>query len=247
MRTACLAAALALTACATGSTRPDALHPARQRPAEPPDAAWAAHLAPLNAGAASGATLGRVQIVRRGDALEVAIDVRDAPPGVVHMQHAHGFADGAPARCATVSDDTNRDGLVDLAETETPSGTTLVPFHGEPASLDLAGPGYPEADATGAWHYRARISFAGLEEALRRDHGLEALRFDPLVIYVHGIDPDRPLPASVESLPEVPAQATLPIACGVLQQVAPRGAAVEAGEGAPPAAPPDEPAPGGAG
>ena len=43
---------------------------------------------------------------------------------------------------------------------------------------------------------------------------------DPVkrVIFVHGIDAAAPLPKTVASLPGVPAQVALPIACGKLMQ-----------------------------
>jgi hypothetical protein len=36
---------------------------------------------------------------------------------------------------------------------------------------------------------------------------------------VHGVDLSTPLPSTVQSLPGLPAQATLPIACGEIREV----------------------------
>ena len=67
--------------------------------------------------------------------------------------------------------DKNGDGIIDLIETEPMSGTTMVPFHDNPVSMQI-------------------VNF-----------------------------PATKLPATVASLDDVPAQVTLPIACGKIEKV----------------------------
>lgn len=223
IRCSLMAAALALSSwgaagCASSPSRPDG-----SETAAPPDDArnreiYEARLAPLNVAVAGGPTSGSARLVVRGDEIDISVDVEGAPPGIVHIQHIHGFVDGQEATCATASSDANGDGIIDLLETEENSGTTLVPFHGDPATLAIDGEGYPTADATGAYHYRSSTSRSALEQALQQANGAE---LDPAsrVVYVHGVYEDRDLPPSVASLPDVPAHVTLPIACGELRQI----------------------------
>jgi hypothetical protein len=150
----------------------------------------------------------------KGDSLTINVKMHDLPPGMAHLQHYHGFVDGRDAECATMNDDTNNDGIVDLIETHAVSGVTLVPFHDDPAGLKIKTHTYPTADGEGNLSYEKSISLAALERAMARKHDIGELAFEKRVIYVHGIDPNDSLPETVRSLPGVPAHITLPIACG---------------------------------
>ncbi|EFJ70683.1 hypothetical protein HMPREF0514_11127 [Lactobacillus paragasseri JV-V03] len=55
------------------------------------------------------------------------IEMFDTPANIEHWQHFHGFPDGKDAHVATMDNDLNGDGFVDLPETEPVSGTTMVP------------------------------------------------------------------------------------------------------------------------
>lgn len=57
------------------------------------------------------------------------IEMFDTPANIEYWQHFHGFPDGKDAHVATMDNDLNGDGFVDLPETELVSGTTMVPFN----------------------------------------------------------------------------------------------------------------------
>lgn len=59
------------------------------------------------------------------DTLHIMIEMFDTPANIEHQQHFHGFPDGK----ATMDNDLNGDGFVDLPETELVLGTTMVPFN----------------------------------------------------------------------------------------------------------------------
>lgn len=224
-----IGAAALVAGCAGSQERPAASvrgeAQAPQREGPPPEV-WEAHLAPLNVQQARGPTTGRLRILRQGDVVDVSLDVEGAPPSMLHMQHLHGFEEGRQAQCVTISDDANGDGILDAAELPARSGTELVPLHGDPLGAELVGDGYPVADTTGAWHYRASFSFAEWQQALQqRQIEMAPERW---VVYLHGIYEDAALPESVGSIGDLPASRTLPIACGLLQRRSPAGGAEEA-------------------
>src|SRR6185312_11647008 len=134
------------------------------------------------------------------------------------MIHIHGFAAGdKAATCAGAAQDKDGDGIIDVIETEPVSGVTLIPFDEQPAALVIPSDTYPRANAKGAFHYRATVSLTDLNAALKKQFGIEGVHLNKRVIYVHGVAASYRLPATVHSLPGVPATVTLPVACGVIR------------------------------
>jgi len=60
---------------------------------------------------------------------------------------------------------------------------------------------------------------SALKTAFAKAFNDQALDLDKRVVYIHGIFPATKLPASVKSLDDIPAQVTLPIACGKIEKV----------------------------
>jgi hypothetical protein len=202
LRVATVAALLALPIAALAATGPKVFH---------------ADLMPLNASVGGGAH-GTVTLTVSNGILTIDADVKGLSPGM-HMIHIHGFTFGdKSATCASMAQDVNGDGIIDLTETGPVSGTTLIPFTDQPASLKIPSDKYPVANASGEFTYRETVSLKDLNMALKKNFGIEDVQLDKRVIYVHGI-PDRShLPATVGSLPGVPANLTLPVACGVIRE-----------------------------
>jgi hypothetical protein len=177
-----------------------------------------ADLMPLNASVGGGAS-GTVKLAVNDDSLTIEADVKGLSPGM-HMIHIHGFTTGdKAAACAGPAQDTNHDGIIDLAETEPVSGTTLIPFHDQPATLKLASDKYPVAGSGGSFRYGETVPLKALDAALKKQFGIENLNLGERVVYVHGVPDGSKLPATVKSLPGVPASMTLPVACGVIREV----------------------------
>src|SRR5699024_1493192 len=112
---------------------------------------YVVEFAPLNSDVTGQKAAGEAQLAVDGDNLVVTLMTRGVPANTVHWQHFHGFKDGSTATCATMDDDANGDGIIDLMETEKASGTTMVPFDNSPSAMDVAGGTYPEASADGAY------------------------------------------------------------------------------------------------
>ena len=188
------------------------------------DVQYTATLRPLNAKIAHARTHGVAQFTEHDGKLTIDIKVRGAPADMVHWQHFHGFIDGKAAHCPTMADDANHDGIVDLIETGKTAGTTMVPFSAEPATMDVAHGTYPKADAKGDYAYEAKVSLKALDAAFDKAFPGQKLDLDKRVVFIHGVAADAKLPATVASLGTIPAQVTLPIACGQIERVHARAA-----------------------
>lgn len=180
---------------------------------------YIAHLHPMNSVVTGLQTTGEAKFSVIGDKLTISIKARGLPPNIVHWQHFHGFADNRTATCPSATADTNGDGIIDLIETEPTSGTTMVPFTDDPVAMDVAHGTYPKASAAGTYTYRQTVSLKGLTAAFAKAFNDQTLDLDRRVVFIHGVVPASKLPASVASLGPIPADVTLPIACGRIERI----------------------------
>lgn len=179
---------------------------------------YEADLQPVNSNLTGLKTVGKARFVMDGETLKVTIDVKNASPGIEHWQHFHGFKNDKIAECSTDAADKNGDGIIDIVETESVSGTTMVPFNKLPAKMDVGADTYPKADENGTYHYEAEIPMANLASAFEDAFG-GSIDLDRRVLYIHGVPSNTDLPKSVASLGDIPVQVTLPIACGKIVKV----------------------------
>ncbi len=204
----------AITSLATASASAQNSHAGDSAPS-----VYIAQLHPLNSDVAGDHASGIARFTVRGDSLTISINVRNAPANMEHLQHFHGFTDGRDATCATKDADANKDGVVDLMETEPLSGTTMVPFTADPVSMEVVTDSYPKANAGGSYHYTKTVSLSALEKAFAEKFSGQQLELDHRVVYVHGVPSGTKLPSTAASLGTIPAQVTLPIACGKIEAV----------------------------
>lgn len=179
---------------------------------------YVAQLHALNSKVAGMQTTGEARFTITGDSLTISVTTRDVPPDMMHLQHFHGFTTGRNATCPTAAADTNRDGIIDLIETEPMSGTTMVPFTDDPVSMEIVADTYPKASAEGTYEYRKTVSLSALDAAFAKAFDGQKLDFSRRVVIVHGVPPTTTLPASAASLGTIPAHVTVPIACGKIVQ-----------------------------
>jgi hypothetical protein len=90
----------------------------------------------------------------------------------------------------------------------------MVPFHDDPVSMQIPSDTYPVASPKGAYHYEKTVPLNALQEAFAKSFGEKDLALDRRVVFIHGVLDTSKLPATVASLGKIPAQVTLPIACG---------------------------------
>lgn len=190
----------------------DATAPAQQT-------VYEATLQPINAAVTGSSTTGKARFVVDGENMTVTIDIENAPAGIEHWQHFHGFENGEDARVVDDSADKNGDGVIDVTETGPYSGTTMVPFNDLPAKMDVGSDTYPKADENGSYHYSATIPMADLQKAFADAFGGTELQLDKRVLYIHGVPSDTKLASTVASIADIPASVTLPIASGKIEKV----------------------------
>ena len=159
---------------------------------------YVAKLAPLNADKIGTSASGTANLEIVDGKLNVTIDLAGLSPNLMHLQHFHGFIDGKDATCPTAASDANGDGYIDLVETEPTSGTTMLPFHAHPATLEIANDTYPVADKSGAAHYTHTDDVAALDKAPKEKLKATGLELSKRVIVVHGVPSDAKLPESGE-------------------------------------------------
>jgi hypothetical protein len=174
-----------------------------------------AELSALNSNVTGLDAVGKATFAISGDELTIHVTAQGVPPSIVHLQHFHGFSEGEmDARCPTTADDANGDGIIDLIETEPLAGTTMVPFHDDPVGMEIVRDTYPSAGADAAYSYEIKVSLAVLQDSFASKFEGQQLDLDRRVVFLHGVPESTDLPASVASLGDIPAQVTLPIACG---------------------------------
>ncbi len=182
--------------------------------------AYVAHLKSMNDKVTGHDASGEARFTIAGDKLTISIDMKGVPPDMEHWQHFHGFKDNTDAVCPTAAADANGDGIIDLIETGPAAGTTMVPFNADPVAMKIPDDTYPKASANGTYHYRKTVSLKAMTAAFTGAFGSTNLDLDRRVVFVHGVPPATALPGSVASLGPIPAQVTLPIACGKIERVA---------------------------
>ncbi len=181
---------------------------------------YIAELHPMNSNVTGMQATGEARFAVTGDTLTIRVDMKGVPPNIEHWQHFHGFKDNHAATCPTQSADKNHDGIVDLIETEPTSGTTMVPFNADPAAMNIPSDTYPKASADGSYHYEQKVSLKALQAGFAKAFGDKDLDLDRRVVFIHGVPASTKLPSTVASLGPVPAQVTLPIACGKIEPAA---------------------------
>jgi hypothetical protein len=207
-----IAEALLVAAGAVGL--PAAASAQNTAPHNKSSAVYVAHLSALNTTVTGRRATGDVRLTIKGDSVTIAVNASGLPKDITHWQHFHGFTDGRQSSCPARSADANGDGIIDVTETTPMAGTTMVPFSSDPVSMDVPHGTYPEASATGTLRYRAMVSLSALKEAFGKAFPGQQLDLDRRVVFIHGVPAATKLPATVASLGTIPAQVTLPIACG---------------------------------
>lgn len=182
--------------------------------------AYAAAIHEINPNLTEDDVSGAATFIVANGKLHVSIAVKGLEPSMMHLQHIHGFKmSDEESSCPTAAADKNNDGIIDLIETHKASGVTLIPFNKAPANLKILSSSYPVANSEGLLTYRMSIPLSKLKTAVQQKYGIEELSLEDRVIYIHGVRKEASLPESVQSLPGVPSQVTVPLACGEIEEL----------------------------
>lgn len=181
---------------------------------------YIANIVPLNEDFIGTSAHGTAEFIQNNDRLHIKIEMFDTPKNTQHWEHFHGFPDGKDAQIATMKQDLNQDGLVDLPETEIVSGTTMVPFDNAPHEMNIPNDNYPISDDNGYFAYEIDVPLDQLQKKFKKVFGTDDLELDKRVIYVHGVPEELNLPSTVAGeVGSYDAHVTLPIATGKIQAI----------------------------
>ncbi|KRN96551.1 hypothetical protein [Companilactobacillus kimchiensis] len=179
---------------------------------------YIADIVPINDEFIGTKAHGQAEFIEDGNNLHIKIEMFDTPANTQHWEHFHGFPDGKDAQIATMVQDINHDGLVDLPETEAVSGTTMVPFDNAPHEMNIPNDNYPVSDAQGHFAYEIDVPLDELQKKFKSVFGTDDLELDKRIIYVHGVSQDLKLPDTVAGVVgSYDAHVTLPIATGKIK------------------------------
>lgn len=182
------------------------------------DAAYTAEIGELNPDLTKEEVSGFANFIIKDGQLNITVAAKGLAPSIAHIQHFHGFkVSTKEAACPTPEADTNDDGIVDLIETHPHTGVTLIPFNDAPAELTILSESYPVANENGLSTYQISVSVESLKSAIQDAYGIGELSLANWVVYIHGVPEGTSLPETVQSLPDVPAQVTVPLACGEIE------------------------------
>lgn len=188
-------------------------------PAVAAAATFTAELSSLNTGTTGSSASGEASFSITGDQLTIRVTATGVPPSMEHLQHFHGFAMGDQrSTCPVASSDVNGDGVVDIKETEALAGETMVPFQDDPVGMQIVVDTYPKAGADGAYSYEKTVPLKALEDAFTGKYPGQSLDLERRVVFLHGVPMTTVLADSVASLGDIPAQVTIPIACGQIER-----------------------------
>lgn len=150
---------------------------------------------------------GSADLEVKDEILSINLLIDDAADGT-HFQSIH------TAHECPVQNDENGDGFIDFNEAQAKAGEVLLPLNN---TID------PEVGFQGAfplgvsYTYQQEASIEPLESSLSRE-GKE-LKLANKVVLIYGAPMTTVLPESVASLPGSSPQASLPIACGIIERV----------------------------
>jgi hypothetical protein len=184
---------------------------------------YMADLHPLNPGVGYRDVKGQAKFQVVNGQFVAMDEATGAQPGMIHPQHIH-----AAAQCPPASADVNHDGYVDVIEGLPFYGAILVPLDSD-LSNQAAGTFPFVGNNGGALTYRQSVPLTAFLADLNApdpdpSDAVVKLNGAPLDlpsrhVVLHGVALDTPLPSTVASLPGLPAQLTLPIACGEITRV----------------------------
>jgi hypothetical protein len=172
------------------------------------EGSYRAILRPLNNSLSGYLPTGAAEIKISGDVVSIKTYLDD-DARVTHIQNIH-----AGTRCPNQSDDRNGDGLIDINESMTAVGSVLIPLDSD---INSASDGEGLFPMGGGFTYVEEASLSKLAaDVMARTN--QNLNLGGRAVLIHGVSGATSMPTTVSSNNELPAQATIPIACGIIQR-----------------------------
>ncbi|MBA2405576.1 MAG: hypothetical protein H0V66_12440 [Bdellovibrionales bacterium] len=160
------------------------------------------------------------------DSITIKLNLINAPSGIKHIQSIHQVG-----RCPNQSRDKNNDKVVDVLEGMVDFGKILVPLDGDLATQDAGLDYAPSTNGSGAYSYHEDEVLSSLVAdlytvdanpsdyimKLKSDQKLDLAHASFVVL---GVSNSTDVPATAATIHGLPAEATIPIACGAIVKIA---------------------------
>ena len=160
----------------------------------------------INGNVAGNNTYGTAVINFSGEEMEVKLNVADSHANVSHLQQIY-----SGGNCPGMEADANADGVVDAMEGERFYGNAVMALDKDLTSQDPVGSTYPRANGAGNYSYSTKANLPAVKESLAgSSFGLSGRSF-----VIHGVRAGS-IPATAAAQGELSAEASLPIACGMI-------------------------------
>lgn len=172
-------------------------------------------------------TLGKLALERQDDTFTAKVRIPVSDPGVWHRQDIY-----EGTRCPDMSDDLNKDNVIDLQEARRAVGKILLPLDGNIGSQIEGRNQYPRgSDTNGSYFYEKTTSFQKFygdltsvdenpNDQFTRISEEAGLTFVGKVVLIQGATESMVLPGTVASDGGLGAHASLPVGCGYIMRVA---------------------------
>ena len=172
------------------------------------EGSYRAILRPFNNHLSGFLPSGVAEIKISGDSVQIKT-LLDDDARVVHMQSIH-----QGTVCPGIINDTNKDGLIDVAEAEVASGKVFISLDGNLNSEEEGAGLYPFG---GDFTYVENASLSKFESDAKARTG-QGLNLSGRVVLIHGVNGATKMPDSVATKGTMTRQASVPIACGILKR-----------------------------
>ncbi len=184
---------------------------------------YRATISGINTGPAGNST-GVFVLKIEGDEIQAEMHMEGTHAQVVHKQYLR-----SGTQCPDFSADKNADGIIDIVEAEAVSGMAFMPLDSN-LNSQSEGANFPVSRTTGEYHYSETASLnlfmtdlfspdENLLDAVVKFEAGQDLNLSGRTIMIHGVSDATQLPETVATQNVENAQATLPIACGILRRV----------------------------
>jgi len=211
---------LSLTSCGKGFTEDKEQSEGEIRQEEEEEFKFQVRFRPLNLKVGSYTGWGSLSVFE--NQFWARIKVQGPQTGEMHAQYLH-----TGERCPSQRDDLNADGYLDFREAQRVVGDILIPLDGNLTSQMKGLFDFPLINANNIYYYSQATSYTTMLDDLRREDSFpndfitklargEELNPGARVVVIYGVSSNRRLPNTVASYDAYPAQATLPISCGVV-------------------------------
>jgi hypothetical protein len=188
---------------------------------------YKATFTPLNSHLVDDAVAGEALIKIAPDDVTVQVTARGVPSKIFHAQFIH-----EAKACPILSDDANKDGIIDAVETVAASGKILLPLDSNLNSqIEKDVVSFPLANSAGEYFYNQSVSTKDLLSELVNKNSFasdfftkiddRSLDFDGRQIVIYGVTNSISLPDGLPSLKQISPHASIPIACGTLVKFVP--------------------------